>query len=102
MNAAFLQSEARGKGRCPFPLDPYPRLPKPSLRSGKSQQDESHLTIPITCLTINSPASLRSDPLIGLDKISDRFQTRTLIAFAGIRNSIPEAAIQASDGRFPA
>jgi hypothetical protein len=36
-------------------------------------------------LTINPPASLRSDRLIGFDKISDRFQTRMLIAFAGIR-----------------
>ena len=38
-----------------------------------------------TCSTINPPASLRSDRLIGFDKISDRFQTRMLIAFAGIR-----------------
>jgi hypothetical protein len=46
---------------------------------------EISLIISITCSTINPPASLRSDRLIGFDKISDRFQTRMLIAFAGIR-----------------
>jgi len=43
------------------------------------------LTSSITCSTINPPASLRSDRLIGFDKMSDRFQTRMLIAFAGTR-----------------
>jgi integrase len=43
------------------------------------------LTIPITCLTITPPASLRSDRPDRIARISDRFQTRTLIAFTGIR-----------------
>jgi hypothetical protein len=74
----------QGKGGCPFPLDPYPR--EPSLRfAPENPLTEISLTISITYSTINPPASLRSDRLIGFDKISDRLQTRMLIAFAGIR-----------------
>jgi len=84
LNAAFFQEEARERGAAPFPLDPYPR--EPSLRfAPENPLTEISLTISITCSTINPPASLRSDRLIKFDKISDRFQTRMLIAFAGIR-----------------
>ena len=45
------------------------------------------LTIPITSYTITSPASLRSDHLIGINRNADRHHARTLIDFPGIRNS---------------
>jgi hypothetical protein len=44
-----------------------------------------HLTIPITRFTISPPASLRSDRPDRMGRISDRFQTGTLIVFTGIR-----------------
>src|SRR5215472_9171250 len=79
----------QGEGAAaPFPFTPIPAKPAfASLR--KAQEHESHLTIPITSSTIKPPASLRSDRLIGFDKISDRFQTGTLIAFAGICTLTP-------------
>ena len=43
------------------------------------------LTIPITSYTITSPASLRSDHLIGITRNADRLHAGTLIAFPGIR-----------------
>ena len=79
-----FSKRGQGKGALPLPLAPYPR--EPSLRSApENPLTEISLNISITCSTINPPASLRSDRLIGFDKISDRFQTRMLIAFAGIR-----------------
>src|ERR1700674_1873002 len=44
------------------------------------------LTIPITSYTITSPASLRSDHLIGINRNADRLHAGTLIVFPGIRN----------------
>jgi len=74
----------QGKGEAPLSLASSFR--EPSLRfAPENPLTEISLTISITCSTINPPASLRSDHLIGFDKISDRFQTRMLIAFAGIR-----------------
>jgi hypothetical protein len=82
--ASTVPREGKVKGRCPFTLDLYPR--EPSLRfAPENPLTEISLTITLTCSTINPPASLRSDRLIGFDKISERFQTRMLIAFAGIR-----------------
>jgi hypothetical protein len=43
------------------------------------------LTIPITSYTICSPASLRSDHLIGINRNADRHHAGTLIDFPGIR-----------------
>jgi hypothetical protein len=43
------------------------------------------LTIPITSYTITSPASLRSDHLIGINRNADRHHAGTLIDFPGIR-----------------
>jgi hypothetical protein len=84
LNAAFFQEEARAKWRCHFPLASYSR--EPSLRfAPENPLTEISLTISITCSTINQPTSLRSDRLVGFNKVSDRFQTRMLIAFAGIR-----------------
>ena len=45
------------------------------------------LTIPITSYTITSPASLRSDHLIGINRNADRHHAGTLIGFPGIRMS---------------
>jgi hypothetical protein len=48
---------------------------EPSLRfAPENPLTEITLIISITCSTINPPASLRSDRLIGFDKISDRFR----------------------------
>src|ERR1700733_9641616 len=44
------------------------------------------LTIPITSYTITSPASLRSDHLIGINRNADRHHAGTLIDFPGIRS----------------
>ena len=86
LNASLFPRGRKGKGRCPFPLTPIPA--KRSLRFApeKPINRNTHLTISITCPTINSPASLRSDRLIGFDKTTDRFQTRMLIAFPGIHS----------------
>src|ERR1700722_15728406 len=46
------------------------------------------LTIPITSYTITSPASLRSDHLIGINRNADRHHAGTLIDFPGIRTSL--------------
>src|ERR1700674_219628 len=43
------------------------------------------LTIPITSYTITSPASLRSDHLIGINRNADRHHVGTLIDFPGLR-----------------
>jgi len=85
INGTLLHGGSKGKGRCPFPLHSYPRQQRASAALRKTPRHESFLTNPITWLTIIAPASLRSDRLIGLGKISDRFHTRILIAFAGIR-----------------
>jgi hypothetical protein len=46
------------------------------------------LTIPITSYTITSPASLRSDHLIGINRNADRHRAGTLIDFPGIRTNL--------------
>ena len=87
MESLFYIREAKERGCRPFPLHLYPRAraSRGSDNSTTRATRRNNLTIPITYFTITPPASLRSDRPDRIGTISDRFQTGTLIAFAGIR-----------------
>jgi hypothetical protein len=72
--ASYQNNRAADDG----PLKSSPRPTSAALRF-------LHLTIAITSSTINSSASLRSDPLIGFRRIADRLPSGTLIDFPRIR-----------------
>jgi hypothetical protein len=95
----------KGLKRRPFPPPPKSPLSRQSLLQPTSKSSfepasrqrrfapkplaliflNFFLTIPITSYTITSPASLRSDHLIGINRNADRHHAGTLIDFPGIR-----------------